>query len=394
MSDTPNTGIQKAGSQRDLKSLLIAQSENITKLSEGVLNADRLLQLAVLATRKVPALQACSIESIISSCMDAARLGLEPDGVEGALIPYRADGKPVAQFQPMYQGLIALMYRDQTVDGIDLRVAWEGDEFDLSEGSKPFIHHKPNIKRDKDAQPLVYYSVAHLRGNTTFEHMLPFEIEAIRLARPRAEKSSPWDNFYDEMAKKTVLKRHAKKLPKSRRVKAAINHDNEIDGVFAEPTEKPGKIVASSTDKLLGAAGKKKPEAPPVEEPPPEHYDGPTAEEEVGQTKQSTLVPPEQKPLTIDAVAAASKTAEDTAALDALLRAMPKPEAIDSVDSKTRKAPLIAHALSAKSINEATYKVAVLVARHRLGDTTSVPQEREILAAALARVEALGGWLS
>lgn len=55
-------------------------------------------------------------------------------------------------------------------------------------------------------------------------------IEAIR-QRSRASQSGPWVTDYDEMCRKTVFRRHAKRLPKSSDIDELLTHDNEASGM-------------------------------------------------------------------------------------------------------------------------------------------------------------------
>lgn len=257
----PNTQIQrsapnamaKASDQKTLGDVIGQHADDIKRLAGSVMTIERLTSLAFLAVRKTPALANCTVTSIVAACLDAARLGLEPDGVQGAIIPYKGS----AAFQPMYRGLIALCHRDGTIDTIEAFAAREGDTFEVVMGTSPGIVHRPNMRGTGVEKVIAYYAIAHLNGRMQFEVMLPWEIERIKARSPSASsgRSTPWDTDYDEMAKKTVLKRLMKKLPSSATVRDAVNHDNEVE-TERMTIEVDANAKPKGNDRLAAAASK------------------------------------------------------------------------------------------------------------------------------------------
>jgi recombination protein RecT len=221
--------MRRAGEQRTLQGLLIAQTARINQLA-GVAIADRLLQLAMLATRKSKALQNCSVESIVKAVLDAARLGLDLDGVQAALIPFAGD----AVCLPMVRGLLALAYREKTVEAIESRIAYEDERFDVRYGTEAAVVHAPRFVSGP-RKIVAAYAVAHIRGRALFEVMSLEEVCAIRDRSSNVQwakkhgKTTPWDDSFGEMARKTVVKRLCKSLPTGDRLRAAITHDNNLE---------------------------------------------------------------------------------------------------------------------------------------------------------------------
>ena len=73
------------------------------------------------------------------------------------------------------------------------------------------------------------YAVANLKnGGIQFEVMSRSEIEAIR-KQSKAGTSGPWVNHWDEMAKKTVIRRLFKYLPVSIEAARAVEVDEKAD---------------------------------------------------------------------------------------------------------------------------------------------------------------------
>jgi recombination protein RecT len=232
----------------DLKTMLTQRKAQIQQFAGSLLDPERLLSLSLLAAQKTPALMKCSQQSIVQAVYDSARLGLEPDGVQGALIPFAGQ----AVFMPMFQGLLALSYEDETVQAIDARAVFEGEAFDVVFGTNARIHHVPDMdgERGNPASLRAVYAVAMIRGHAKFDVMTKAEIEAIRLRSPSVKRgqSSPWDTDYVEMAKKTVLKRISKTLPKrSRRLREALAHDDALHQREQEALDMPTVVVEPPT---------------------------------------------------------------------------------------------------------------------------------------------------
>ncbi|MCQ8865521.1 recombinase RecT, partial [Escherichia coli] len=62
------------------------------------------------------------------------------------------------------------------------------------------------------------------------------EIEAVRKTSKAAfSDKGPWVNHWNEMARKTVVKRASKYWPKASRLDSAIHVLNEEEGVWTEP---------------------------------------------------------------------------------------------------------------------------------------------------------------
>jgi recombination protein RecT len=103
------------------------------------MNAERMARLALTAFSTNKDLQACSPQSIASSIMTAAQLGLEP-GIngQGYLIPYSG----TCTFVPGWKGLTDLVSRSGRAS-VWTGVVREGDQFEYQLGDSPFCRHIP-----------------------------------------------------------------------------------------------------------------------------------------------------------------------------------------------------------------------------------------------------------
>jgi recombination protein RecT len=172
-----------------------------------------MLKVALTSVNKTPALLGCTKESLLQSVMMAAELGLEPGGMlgEGYLIPY---GK-ICQFIPGYRGLISLARRSGQIISLEAHIVHERDKFTYELGLESKLVHIPNID-EEDLGPVKFvYAVAKLSGGgVQFEVMSKAQVDSIR-RRSKSGSSGPWVSDYEEMARKTVVRRLFKYLPVS-----------------------------------------------------------------------------------------------------------------------------------------------------------------------------------
>ena len=205
------------------------------------LNADRLTRIVMTECRKTPDLLNCNAESFFGAVLQCAQLGLEPGSSLGHcyLIPFNKqapDGKPTCQLIIGYRGMIDLARRSGQILSLFAYCVHEQDQFSYRLGLDPDIEHIPAASADRGKVTHVY-AVAKLKdGGTQFEVMSRAEIEKVR-GSSKAGKSGPWANHWDEMAKKTVIRRLFKYLPVSIEAVRAVEVDEKTDRGEATTTQ-------------------------------------------------------------------------------------------------------------------------------------------------------------
>ena len=186
---------------------------------------DRLIRIILTTVQRTPELLECTPESLLGSLLQCAQLGLEPDGVLGQayLVPFRNwknNNRKEVQLIPGYKGLIKLAYQSGEVGHITARVVRAKDKFQYWYGLNEGIEHEPH--RGSDAGEMVAcYAWAKIKGveGKQFVVLERWEVDAIR-ERAKASDKGPWVTDYDEMAKKSALRRLCKMLP------ASVEKDN------------------------------------------------------------------------------------------------------------------------------------------------------------------------
>jgi recombination protein RecT len=214
-----------------VRSLIERSKAQIQAALPRHLTAERMMRVCNTAVQKTPQLLDCEPRSLIGAIVQASQLGLEPDGTLGHayLIPFnnRKTGKTECQFIPGYKGLIELARRSAQISTIYSQAVHANDEWDFAFGLEPRLTHKPT---DGEPGPMVaVYAVARLRdGGAQFEWMWKREVDAIR-SSSRAGNSGPWVTHYEEMAKKTALRRLCKLLPTSPELTRAVALDEQAE---------------------------------------------------------------------------------------------------------------------------------------------------------------------
>lgn len=258
------------------------------------LNAQKMARVVITAVTRTPKLLECRPETVMNAVIEASQLGLMPDGVlgHGYILPY----KTTAVFIPGYKGLLDLARRSGEIAWIQARLVYANDDFHYQYGMDPKLDHTPARAQGKaPGEMIASYGVAKFKtGEFHFEVMHRDEIEAIR-QRSRAKDDGPWITDYDEMARKTVIRRLCKFLPMNPEYQSLVTRDEyreagvleqyiDVDpetGEVVEPTS-AGSMLDMFSDELQGVEQEEKieglgPYEPPMEDavPPPQEDDRP-----------------------------------------------------------------------------------------------------------------------
>lgn len=198
------------------------------------MTADRLTRIVMTECRKAPALLKCAPESFYGAVLQCAALGLEPGSALGHcyLLPFGngkdRSGRPNAQLIIGYRGMIDLARRSGQIISLQAWTVHAQDTFNYQLGLEPDIQHVPASTADRGPVTHVY-AVAKLKGGgVQFEVMSRAEIEKVR-STSKAGNSGPWASHWEEMAKKTVIRRLFKYLPVSIEAVRAVEIDEKTD---------------------------------------------------------------------------------------------------------------------------------------------------------------------
>jgi recombination protein RecT len=207
--EKPRTPNQLVGDYLD------AMMPSIQSVLPKHVTADRMSRIALNVIRSNPKLLECNLNSLMGGVMEAAKLGLEP-GILGQcyMIPFKNNktNQMEAQFIVGYRGLIDLVRRSGQISTIEAREVHENDEFDYEYGLEDKLFHKPKL--NDRGKVICYYAKARMKdGGYSFLVMSVEEMEKHRDKHAKAKNFGPWKDEFDEMAKKTVLRKLIKYLP-------------------------------------------------------------------------------------------------------------------------------------------------------------------------------------
>lgn len=192
---------------------------------------ERFTRITLSALSTSPKLQSCTPPSFLGAMMTAAQLGVEPNTPLGQayLIPYwsKKVGANECQFQLGYKGLIDLAYRSGEVSTIMAQVVYENDEFSYSFGLEPTLKHVPAMK-DRGKPVYVYAMFKTKDGGYGYEVMSIDDVRNHAKKFSQSFNSGPWQTNFEEMAKKTVLKRVLKYAPLKTEFLRAVAQDEMV----------------------------------------------------------------------------------------------------------------------------------------------------------------------
>ncbi|MBP2230774.1 recombination protein RecT [Azospirillum agricola] len=197
---------------------------------------ERFTRIVMTAIAKNPDLVDADRRSLFNSCLECAADGLVPNGKEAALVIFntkeKRNGKEVwlkkVQYMPMVRGIRKLAFNSGSIKVLDAFCVYANDEFHYELGFEPTVTHQPP-KLGQDRGPIIgVYAVSVTKdGERSLEVMDRNAVEKVRSVS-RSKDSGPWVQWWDEMARKTVLRRLAKRLPMSEELERTIHRDDAL----------------------------------------------------------------------------------------------------------------------------------------------------------------------
>lgn len=223
--------------KKTMQSYIKSMEGEIKKALPSVITPERFTRMVLSAISVNPKLAQCTPSSFLGAMMSAAQLGLEPNTPLGQayLIPYKNKGVDEVQFQLGYKGLIDLAYRSGEVELVQAHIVYENDDFTLEYGLEPKLTHKP-ADRDRGEPIKVYAMFKTKSGGYGFDVMSMDDVRRHAEKYSQAYRSgfSPWKTNFEEMAKKTVLKRVLKYAPLKSDFVRAVVQDESIKSEISE----------------------------------------------------------------------------------------------------------------------------------------------------------------
>lgn len=234
--------------KRDIRDMITSDTAKAQMASvlPKHLTPDRMARVVLTAILKTPKLLDCLPESLMQAMMLCSQAGLEPDGRLAHLIPYGN----IVQVIFDYKGLVTLALRN----GMDMVYGdkvCEADVFDAYvENGDKVLKHRPDFRKAR-GEAICYYAVTKRAGNPDWEVMSKEEVDDIR-KRSKMANSGPWVTDYNEMAKKTVLRRMSKRWDLLPEIADVINRDDDVPEPIKPVMAKPVWDGPDATKAITG----------------------------------------------------------------------------------------------------------------------------------------------
>lgn len=253
--------------------LIDSRADEIRALLPKYLTPERFFILAREVERN-PQLRSCTPQSLFDCVLKAAQCGLELGTVDQHcyIIPYKNE----AQLQIGWRGMVFRLVQAGCVVQMTANLVREGDRFEAELGTDPKIMHYP--AKEKRGKITHVYSVAVMPGGfKDFEIMDLDDIDAIKKAALRISGNKPspaWQYFEGEMIRKSVIRRHAKRLQGDRRGLMKDDEAARLDLTFATTARDAGEVevqpeIPDASDGTKAPTPRRvQPEIPPKEDRP------------------------------------------------------------------------------------------------------------------------------
>lgn len=227
---------------------LEANTPQIAAVLPAHITAERFKKIVLSAVTQSPDLLKADQRSLFNACVKCASDGLVPDGREAALVVFntnqrRKDDQGVwrdnwvklAQYMPMVRGLVKLARQSGDIAQISAQCVYAEEvkqgRFKLTYGDSEAMHHEPILFGERGPMVLVYASVTFKDGGVQREFLNMDDLAKIRAVSRSKDKegrpTGPWKDWFEEMAKKSAIRRLSKYLHLSADVQRTLERADE-----------------------------------------------------------------------------------------------------------------------------------------------------------------------
>lgn len=215
----------------------------------------RVVMTAVLSD---PEILKADRKTLMESAIRAAQDGLLPDKREGAFVVFntkvKTDGKDVwikaVQWMPMVAGIIKRIHQSGDIKMLTARVVYGGDHFRTwIDDAGEHVEYEPAEDQDEGIVRRVFAMATTTEGGVYVEPLSAKDVEKIRNVSKQKDRG-PWSDWWEEMAKKSAIRRLAKRLPLSVDLHDLIQRDNALFDLQQEQPRDITPAKPSLSDRL------------------------------------------------------------------------------------------------------------------------------------------------
>lgn len=234
---------------REIRAEVQNMGDELRKALPSHISVDKFQRVAMTSINSDPDLLYADRRSLFEAITRAAQDGLLPDKREGAFVIFNAkvkrDGRDEwikkVQWMPMVAGILKKCRQSGEIATLSAQIVYANDTFVWALGDDESIEHVPVPLGGDRGEPIGAYAIATLKDGFKFREVMDLpEINKVRGASRSGDKG-PWKDWWSEMAKKTVIRRLAKRLPMSTDLESVINDETTTLGFDAlrEPGPPP-----------------------------------------------------------------------------------------------------------------------------------------------------------
>ena len=227
--------------------LALALDENKAALPENF-NTARFVQNCVALLNGNESLQKYAKQygtaQIKMGLLRGAYLGLDALNQEMYLVPYGS----TLNFMSSYTGMIKLVkkYSQRQIGEVYAKVVREDEDFECGiENGNPYVNHK---EKPFSNSPIVgvYAVCKYADGGMAYDVMSKEDVERTR-SQSKAKNSPAWEKFWNEMAKKTIIRRLCKTITLDMDAEAKEMFDAGLD-IETDPKAVAEQEIASEAN--------------------------------------------------------------------------------------------------------------------------------------------------
>ena len=234
----------------------------ISAMLPSHISVEKFESVSLTAVQNNPGLLDADRQSLFVACMNAANDGLLPDKREGAFVVYNEKVKvknerglevdrwvKTVKWMPMIGGILKKAYQSGKVQSITCELVHEKDVYRRAAGDNAEIIHEPLDFGDR-GKVVGGYAIIRLKDADPYREVMSLDqINRVRNVS-KSKDSGPWGPWWDEMAKKTILRRAMKRVPISAELDVVLQRDDYLYDLDAE--HRP--LVEAPTTKALAKA--------------------------------------------------------------------------------------------------------------------------------------------
>ena len=222
---------------------------------------ERFTRVVLTAIQLSPRLLQAERNSLFLACMKCAQDGLLPDGRDAALVPFidnkmsQDQNRTVwqVQYMPMIAGILKKIRNSGELKSISAHVVYEHDKFAYRLGDEEMIVHEPLLDGER-GKPRFAYCVAHTKDGGIYREVMTMDDIGKVRSMSKAKKSGPWFDWWEEMAKKTVMRRCAKRLPQSTDLDDLLRRDDDLYELGKPDGDGPGSSATLGRPETVAGA--------------------------------------------------------------------------------------------------------------------------------------------